>query len=57
MRAASKGGRPSRGLSEAAVLLRLPRVLLAEITQRSLKEKVPRVEWIREAVRLRLAAK
>lgn len=50
------GGRPSLTLSEARVLLPLPRALLDRATEAAKAEGVSRAEWIRRAVADRLLA-
>lgn len=51
-----KGGRPSKGLTESAVLLRLPKSLLEEVTEAASISGEKRSEWIREALRRRVVA-
>jgi hypothetical protein len=49
-------GRPSRGLTEARVLVTLPEALLDAATEAARTAGVTRAEWIREAMRVRLTA-
>jgi nucleotidyltransferase/DNA polymerase involved in DNA repair len=50
-------GRPSQGLAEARVLVPLPAGLLSAASEAARAAGVSRAAWIREAIRLRLAAK
>ncbi len=51
-----KAGRPSHGLSETAVLVRLPQSLLEDVTEAASLSGEKRSEWIREALRRRVVA-
>ena len=48
-------GRPSHGLTETSIALKMPEELLAAATERAAVEGVSRTEWIRAAMRARLA--
>lgn len=47
-------GRPSQGLTQTQVPLRMPAVLAGVVTEMALREGVSREEWIRRAIRQRL---
>jgi len=50
-----KRGRPSKGLSETTVLLRLPEALRLATTARAESEGVSTSEWWRDAAQVRLS--
>lgn len=49
-------GRPSKGLTEEAVLVRAPRSLLADARADAARSGVALSEWIRRAIAQRLVA-
>ena len=50
----NRGGRPSKGLSEASQLIRCPRSLIDEVNEAAKAENISASEWWRQAALAKL---